>query len=117
MLSCNSAEPLDSKQVVAFVLAWASRSPELLACLPVQVSFPGTLYITDAHTCFSSCTRDGQEVIVIVNHKETARAAKAKPIRKGKAQKPHKGSLHSVQCMPCTVSPCCVYLLPHQSPR
>eukprot|EP00891_Asterochloris_glomerata_P003007 jgi/Astpho2/3007/Aster-03316 len=48
-----------------------------------QVSFPGTLYITDAHTCFSSCTKDGQEVIVIVSHKETARAAKAKPIRKG----------------------------------
>ena len=31
---------------------------------------------------------------MVVSHKETARAAKAKPIRKGKAQEPPKGSLH-----------------------
>ena len=95
----------------------ASCSPEALAFLPVQVSFPGTLYITDAHTCFSSCTKDGQEVIVIVSHKETARAAKAKPIRKGNAQKSPKGSLHLILSKPSTVSPSRVCLSPQRCPR
>lgn len=35
-----------------------------------QLQFPGTLYITAQHICFNSCTKDGQDITVLLQHKQ-----------------------------------------------
>jgi hypothetical protein len=48
-----------------------------------QIAFPGTLYITSGHSCFSSCTRDGQDVIVKVSHRKVSKASKTRAATHG----------------------------------
>ena len=49
----------------------------------MQLPFPGTLYITAQHTCFSSCTRDGQEIVVKLQHRNVTAANKVQPQKRG----------------------------------
>ncbi|KAL3137988.1 hypothetical protein ABBQ38_005227 [Trebouxia sp. C0009 RCD-2024] len=48
-----------------------------------QLPFPGTLYITAQHTCFSSCTRDGQEIVVKLQHRNVTAANKVQSKKRG----------------------------------
>ncbi|DBA79004.1 TPA: hypothetical protein ACH3X1_008870 [Trebouxia sp. C0004] len=50
-----------------------------------QLPFPGTLYITAQHTCFSSCTRDGQEIVVKVQHGQVKASGKIQPKKRGES--------------------------------
>jgi len=54
-------------------------------CFQLQLPFPGTLYITAQHTCFSSCTRDGQEIVVKVQHGQVKASNKIQPKKRGNA--------------------------------
>ncbi len=57
----------------------------MLSCSQLQLPFPGTLYITAQHTCFSSCTRDGQEIVVKVQHGQVKASNKIQPKKRGNA--------------------------------
>ena len=52
-----------------------------LFCL--QLPFPGTLYITAQHICFSSCTRDGQDITVLLKHKQVQAVHKLPSRKRG----------------------------------
>ena len=71
------------------------------ACLKcvvcLQLSFPGTLYITAQHTCFSSCTPDGQDITVKLPHSQVGGATKIKSKKRGRF---HAGCLSSCYCLP-----------------
>lgn len=54
-------------------------------CFQLQLPFPGTVYITAQHTCFSSCTRDGQEIVVKVQHGQVKASNKIQPKKRGNA--------------------------------
>ena len=53
------------------------------AFVAMQLPFPGTLYITAQHTCFSSCTTDGQEIVVKLQHRNVTAANKVQPRKRG----------------------------------
>lgn len=56
--------------------------------LPLQLPFPGTLYITAQHTCFSSCTGDGQEIVVKLQHSHVTASNKVQPKKRGQIWNP-----------------------------